>query len=106
MDISKSQGFFSASAKTKQSKAGKDYLSIGVAIASKAQDGSYTKTWLNMIEPRDLLVLANICKDLYSEIEQSKADARFGSNTKAKDDGYQEQDGYDSSADLSDDIPF
>ena len=82
MDIYKTQGFFTATAKTKTSKAGNEYTSIGVAMASKGLDGTYEKTWLNMIEPKDLLVLSNICKDLYSEIEQAKADERQGGQSK------------------------
>lgn len=99
MDIYKTQGFFTANAKTKTSKAGKEYNSIGVAMSSKSQDGSYAKTWFNMIEPRDLLVLSNICKDLYSKMEQVRADER-------KPTQQPKQDGWNAPADLDDDIPF
>ena len=107
MDIYKSQGFFSANAKTKTSKAGKDYVSIGVAMSSKQQDSTYKKDWFNMIEPRDLLVLSNICKDLYSALEQAKSDERSGGKSSG---GYEQKPDNgswgQSSPDLVDEIPF
>ena len=101
MDIYKTQGFFTATAKTKKSKAGNEYTSIGVAMSKKNQNGEYEKIWLNMIEPMHLLVLANICQDLYSEIEQEKANSRDGQQ-KPK------QDSWDAPQDFCDDseIPF
>lgn len=100
MDIFKTQGFFTANAKTKTSKAGNEYTSIGVAMSKKNQNGEYEKVWLNMIDPMHLLVLANICQDLYSEIELQKADARQGGQPKTK------QDDWNAPSDLDDDVPF
>ena len=59
---------FSVSAETKTSKAGKPYLSIGICQKSKDKDGNKKETYFNLIDERELLVLATACENMYHRI--------------------------------------
>lgn len=59
---------FSISAETKTSKAGKQYTSIGICQKSKDKDGNKKETYFNLIDERELLVLAQACKSMYDRI--------------------------------------
>lgn len=66
----KTEGYypFIVKAETKKSQAGNDYLSIGVGMSKKNQQGEYETTWFNMIDKRDLLMLASVCENTYHKI--------------------------------------
>ena len=66
----KTEGYFPfvVKAENKKSQAGNDYLSIGVGMSKKNQSGEYETTWFNMIDKRDLLVLASVCDNAYHKI--------------------------------------
>ena len=76
----KTEGYypFVVKAETKKSQAGNDYLSIGVGMSKKNQQGEYETTWINMIEKRDLLGLAEVCTAAYHKI--IAADAKEHAN--------------------------
>lgn len=76
----KTEGYypFVVKAETKKSQAGNDYLSIGVGMSKKNQQGEYETTWINMIEKRDLLELAEVCTAAYHKI--IAADAKEHAN--------------------------
>ena len=59
---------FSVSAETKTSKAGTQYISIGICQKSKDKDGNKKETYFNLIDERELLVLAQACKSMYDRI--------------------------------------
>lgn len=59
---------FSVSAEKKTSKAGKQYTSIGICQKSKDKDGNKKETYFNLIDERELLVLAQACKSMYDRI--------------------------------------
>jgi hypothetical protein len=65
---------FSVSAETKTSKAGKEYLSIGICQKSKDKDGNKKETYFNLIDERELLVLASACENMYHRIMKAKSD--------------------------------
>lgn len=75
----KTEGYypFVVTAENKKSQAGNDYLSIGVGMSKKNQQGEYETTWFNMIDKRDLLMLASVCESAYHKIiaEDSKEHA-------------------------------
>lgn len=75
----KTEGYypFVVTAENKKSQAGNDYLSIGVGMSKKNQQGEYETTWFNMIDKRDLLMLASVCENAYHKIiaEDSKEHA-------------------------------
>ena len=75
----KTEGYFPfvVKAENKKSQAGNDYLSIGVGMSKKNQSGEYETTWFNMIDKRDLLVLASVCDNAYHKIcaEEAKEHA-------------------------------
>lgn len=64
---------FSVSAETKTSKAGKQYLSIGVCHKSKDKDGNKKETYFNLINDLDLLILASACNNMYDKIQEEKS---------------------------------
>lgn len=72
----KTEGYFPfvVKAENKKSQTGNDYLSIGVGMSKKNQSGEYETTWFNMIDKRDLLMLASVCENAYHKIcaEESK----------------------------------
>lgn len=76
----KTEGYypFIVKAETKKSQAGNDYLSIGVGMSKKNQQGEYETTWFNMIDKRDLLMLASVCESAYHKI--IAADAKEHAN--------------------------
>ena len=76
----KTEGYypFVVKAETKKSQANNDYLSIGVGMSKKNQQGEYETTWINMIEKRDLLGLAAVCTAAYHKI--IAADAKEHAN--------------------------
>lgn len=71
----KTEGYFPfvVKAETKKSQAGNEYLSIGVGMSKKNQNGEYETTWLNMIDKRDLLGLASVCERAYHLITEADA---------------------------------
>ena len=75
----KTEGYypFVVTAENKKSQAGNDYLSIGVGMSKKNQQGEYETTWFNMIDKRDLLMLSSVCENAYHKIiaEDSKEHA-------------------------------
>lgn len=66
----KTEGYypFVVTAETKKSQAGNEYLSIGVGMSKKNQNGEYETTWFNMIEKKDLLMLASVCERAFHMI--------------------------------------
>ena len=81
----KTEGYypFVVTAENKKSQAGNDYLSIGVGMTEKNQKGEYETTWINMIEKKNLLVLASVCENAYHKIiaEEAKEHAANKGNT-------------------------
>ena len=81
----KTEGYFPfvVKAENKKSQAGNDYLSIGVGMSKKNQSGEYETTWFNMIDKRDLLMLASVCDNAYHKIcaEEAKEHAASKGNT-------------------------
>ena len=75
----KTEGYFPfvVKAENKKSQAGNDYLSIGVGMSKKNQQGEYETTWFNMIDKRDLLMLSSVCENAYHKIctEEAKEHA-------------------------------
>ena len=71
----KTEGYFPfvVKAENKKSQAGNDYLSIGVGMSKKNQNGEYETTWFNMIDKRDLLVLSSVCENAYHKICEEEA---------------------------------
>lgn len=63
---------FSVSAEQKKSKAGNQYISIGICHKSKDKDGQDKKTYFNLIDERDLLVIASACENMYHKIIRAK----------------------------------
>lgn len=101
---------FVATAESKTSQAGNNYVSIGLGQTKKLKEpdengNEYATTWLNMIDERDLLVLATICQNLYTQIVTAKNKEREGQSTdkpapQQKPQQAPQQDEFD------DDIPF
>ena len=81
----KTEGYypFVVTAENKKSQAGNDYLSIGVGMSKKNQSGEYETTWFNMIDKRDLLMLASVCENAYHKIiaEEAKEHTANKGNT-------------------------
>ena len=71
----KTEGYypFIVTAENKKSQAGNDYLSIGVGMSKKNQQGEYETTWFNMIDKRDLLTLSSVCENAYHKIIAEEA---------------------------------
>ena len=71
----KTEGYypFVVTAETKKSQAGNNYLSIGVGMSKKNQNGEYETTWFNMIDKRDLLMLSSVCENAYHKIIAEEA---------------------------------
>lgn len=74
----KTEGYypFVVTAENKKSQAGNDYLSIGVGMSKKNQQGEYETTWFNMIDKRDLLMLSSVCENAYHKICAEEAKER------------------------------
>lgn len=102
----KTEGYFPfvVKAENKKSQAGNDYLSIGVGMSKKNQSGEYETTWFNMIDKRDLLMLASVCENAYHKIcaEEAKEHAANKTNTPAATPAQQTA----APAVTDDDIPF
>ena len=96
----KTEGYFPfvVKAENKKSQAGNDYLSIGVGMSKKNQNGEYETTWFNMIDKRDLLMLASVCDNAYHKICSEEAKERAASK------GQNPQSA--ASAAIDSDIPF
>lgn len=71
----KTEGYypFVVTAENKKSQAGNDYLSIGVGMSKKNQQGEYETTWFNMIDKRDLLMLSSVCENAFHKIVAEEA---------------------------------
>lgn len=80
----KTEGYypFVVTAENKKSQARNDYLSIGVGMSKKNQNGEYETTWFNMIDKRDLLMLSSVCENAYHKIcaEEAKEHAASKGN--------------------------
>jgi hypothetical protein len=99
----KTEGYypFVVTAETKKSQAGNDYLSIGVGMSKKNQNGEYETTWFNMIEKKDLLMLASVCERAFHMIvAEDNKEHKSGASTPAP------QQTTTQPATNSDDIPF
>ena len=81
----KTEGYypFIVTAENKKSQAGNDYLSIGVGMSKKNQNGEYETTWFNMIDKRDLLMLSSVCENAYHKICAEEAKERSQSKGQA-----------------------
>lgn len=81
----KTEGYypFVVTAENKKSQAGNDYLSIGVGMSKKNQQGEYETTWFNMIDKRDLLMLATVCEKAYHLIINEEAKEHASSKNNA-----------------------
>lgn len=103
----KTEGYypFVVTAENKKSQAGNDYLSIGVGMSKKNQQGEYETTWFNMIDKRDLLMLATVCEKAYHLIinEEAKEHANSKNNAPAT---VQMQTSAPAQTKVDDDIPF
>lgn len=100
----KTEGYypFVVKAETKKSQAGNDYLSIGVGMSKKNQQGEYETTWFNMIDKRDLLTLSSVCENAYHKI--IAADAKEHANQPKQQSTPAQQTAAPAATD--DDIPF
>ena len=105
----KTEGYypFVVTAENKKSQAGNDYLSIGVGMSKKNQQGEYETTWFNMIDKRDLLMLASVCENAYHNIiaEEAKEHATNKNNASAAAPA-QTQAAAPAQTKIDDDIPF
>ena len=105
----KTEGYypFVVTAENKKSQAGNDYLSIGVGMSKKNQQGEYETTWFNMIDKRDLLMLASVCENVYHKIiaEEAKEHAASKNNAPAAA-PVQTQAAAPAQTKIDDDIPF
>jgi hypothetical protein len=103
----KTEGYypFVVTAENKKSQAGNDYLSIGVGMSKKNQKGEYETTWFNMIDKRDLLMLASVCENAYHKIitEEAREHAGNKNNSPAS---VQSQSDAPAQTKIDDDIPF
>lgn len=59
-----------ATSETKTAKSGKSYDAIGIGRTEKDKDGNYKTTWLNFIDKKDLLVMAQTCETLYQKMSE------------------------------------
>lgn len=76
---------FSVSAEQKTSRAGKQYTSIGICHKTKDKDGNKKDIYINLIDERDLLVLASVCENMYHSIIKAKNDDFVAKNPGVKD---------------------
>lgn len=99
----KTEGYFPfvVKAENKRSQNGNNYLSIGVGMSKKNQNGEYETTWFNMIDKRDLLTLSSACESAYHKICESEAKERAQNQGKAQQPAQQP-----AQADVDSDIPF
>lgn len=95
---------FSVSAETKTSKAWKQYLSIGICQKSKDKDGNKKETYFNLIDERELLVLASACENMYHRIMKAKSDEYLANKTDGNVE--QEQSVDDTQSGFDDNIQF
>lgn len=100
----KTQGYFPfvVKAENKRSQNGNDYLSIGVGMSRKNQNGEYETTWFNMIDKRDLLMLSSVCESAYHKICAEEAKER--AQSQGQNQGQAQQRTAQPAVD--DDIPF
>lgn len=89
---------FGVSAEQKTSKAGKQYTSIGICHKTKDKDGNKKDEYINLIDEKELLVIASACESLYHKIVQAKNDDYLQNRPDDKKEIEQEPSG--------DDIPF
>lgn len=100
----KTQGYFPfvVKAENKISQNGNDYLSIGVGMSRKNQNGEYKNTWLNMIDKRDLLMLSSVCENAYHKICAEEAKERSQNQGQSQQPAQQQT----PQSAIDDDIPF
>lgn len=94
---------FAVYAETKTSKkSGKEFLAVSVKHSFKDMNGQKASTFFNLIDPRDLLVLGNLCQKAYLNIEETRTMEKFGDKPKGdeKKEAVVEDDGF------NDEIPF
>lgn len=103
----KTEGYFPfvVKAENKRSQNGNDYLSIGVGMSKKNQNGEYETTWLNMIDKRDLLTLSSACEAAYHKICESEAKERAQNQGKVQQPAQQPAQQSAQTA-VDDEIPF
>lgn len=99
---------FAVSAETKESKAGKEYISIGVSHSFKDKNGDRQKTYFNFIDERDLLVLANALNRAYAGIISAKNEEHFKDTPKEEQPKDEVSESIDDevSESIDDEIPF
>lgn len=99
----KTKGYFPfvVKAENKISQNGNDYLSIGVGMSKKNQNGEYETTWLNMIDKRDLLTLSSACEAAYHKICEAETKERAQNQGKAQQPAQQS-----AQTAIDDEIPF
>ena len=79
MKLSTNSYPFAVYAETKKSKkTGKDFLAVSVKHNFKDANGQKAGTFFNLLDSRDLLVLANLCQKAYFAIEQARTLEKFG----------------------------
>lgn len=59
---------FMVRAEKKTSESGKEYLSINVSRSYKTKDGERKYENINLVDKRDLLILAEACSEAYNAI--------------------------------------
>lgn len=100
----KTEGYypFVVTAENKKSQAGNDYLSIGVGVSEKNQQGEYETTWFNMIDKRNLLMLASACERAFHMIIAEEAKERSQNKKQASQPAQQQT----AQSVTNDEIPF
>ena len=63
---------FMVRAEKKTSEAGKDYLAINVSRSYKTKDGERKYENINLVDKRDLLILAEACSEAYNAIVEEE----------------------------------
>lgn len=63
---------FMVRAEKKQSNSGKDYLAINISRSYKNKDGERQYENINLIDKRDLLILAEACSEAYNAIVEEE----------------------------------
>lgn len=97
---------FAVYAETKISKAGNKYTSIGVCQKSKDKDGNNVKTYFNMLDKRDLLVLGNLCIEAYKNISFAEHQEKFANGTKKEQVQEKKEEVNQEVENIDDEIPF
>lgn len=92
---------FSISAETKTSKAGKPYTSIGICQKSKDKEGNEKKTYFNLIDERELLILASACENMYHRIVNVRNEEFKSNKTEETTDPVQDSEQFEPKGDWS-----